>query len=150
MEALHTRHDPDCLQNPYESLYRANCPLPLSDRRQAENVARHLGLMHNAFGNILKDLVFLLAHRFPQDRPPQEDPQPMEEEPPRPHPQPPPDQRTDLQLFRERLSRIVEDVKKTKKKKDRKKEERSSASPRRQLEEPSSQIEAREAPSQEI
>ncbi len=125
--------------NPYENLYRAHCPLPLSSRLQAENVARHLGLMHNALGNILKDLVCLLALRFPQD-----EPQPMQEERPTQEEQPrqtsPGEHNTDLHLFRERLSRIVQDVKKTKKKKDRRREGHTSESPLRQPQESNSQI----------
>ena len=78
MEAPTSPTPADGLSNPYEALYHRHCPHPPASREQAENVARHLGLMHNAFGSILKDLVCLLARQFPPHQPvPPQQPSPL-------------------------------------------------------------------------
>jgi hypothetical protein len=55
--------------NPYELLYR-KLNLTISEhssKKDAEEVARQLAYMHNAFGLIAKDLIKILSFKFPNE-----------------------------------------------------------------------------------
>ena len=56
--------------NPYEEVYRSYnlATGEYTTREDAEAITRHLGLLHNAFGVVIKDFVNILKFKFPEDR----------------------------------------------------------------------------------
>lgn len=58
----------DKSHNPYESIYRS-LNLSIGDDTsfdEAEELTRHLGMIHNTLGLAIKDLVEVLKHSFPE------------------------------------------------------------------------------------
>ena len=54
------------IANPYEILYREMkpCISMTTTKLEAEEVVRHLGLLYNTFGIIMKDLIKIVAIRY--------------------------------------------------------------------------------------
>lgn len=58
------------MNNPYEQVYRSSnhATGEFTTREEAESIAKHLGLLHNTFGLIIKDFINILKFKFPLER----------------------------------------------------------------------------------
>lgn len=52
--------------NPYELVYREAglSTLKKASKKEAEEIVRHLGLIYNTFGLVMKEFIRTVAHRF--------------------------------------------------------------------------------------
>lgn len=62
------------IANPYENLYRTvkPCISLATTKLEAEEVVRHLGLLYNTFGSMMKDLIKIVALRYETKEPTQQ------------------------------------------------------------------------------
>lgn len=52
-------------QNPYEDIYRrAKILTSEIKKEEAEELVRHLGLIYNTFGIVIKDFIKIVARKF--------------------------------------------------------------------------------------